>query len=145
MRMSVHEVAPEAYKAMYGLEKYLRSSGLPDTVIDLVYLRVSQINGCAYCVDLHSVDLKKHGLEDRKIFGVAAWWEAPFYSPAERAALRLAEEATKIAITQDVSDEAWAEAAAHFEQPQLAALVMAIATMNAWNRIGVTTRMSPKP
>lgn len=143
MRIDVAALAPEAYKAMLGLERYLHSSGLPSQVIELVKLRASQINGCAYCVHMHSSDMKKAGEPDERIWGVAAWRETPSYSAAERAALALTEEATRLADSTGVSDEVWGEAAKHFDDTQLAALVVAISTINAWNRIAVTTHKEP--
>ncbi|MBP2479260.1 AhpD family alkylhydroperoxidase [Crossiella equi] len=140
--MNIQELAPEAYKAMYGLEKFLHSSTLPKTILELVKLRVSQVNGCAFCVDMHAHDLKKDGETDERLFSVVTWREAPFFTDAERAALNLAEEATELG-KHGVSDEAWAEARKHFDEQTLAALVVAIATINAWNRYGVTLRLTP--
>ncbi|GAB1822958.1 carboxymuconolactone decarboxylase family protein [Herbidospora sp. RD11066] len=144
MRIDVAELAPEAYKAMLGLERYLHSSGLPSRVIELVKLRASQINGCAYCVHMHSADMKKSGEPDERIWGVAAWRETPSFTKEERAALALTEEATRLADGPGVSDAIWNEAAEHFDDGQLAALVVAISTINAWNRIAVTTHKEPE-
>ncbi|GAA3109484.1 carboxymuconolactone decarboxylase family protein [Pseudonocardia yunnanensis] len=141
-RMDVSRLAPEAYKAMFALEKYLAASPLPKITLDLVKLRVSQMNGCAYCVDMHSHDLKSLGEADERLFSVVTWREAPFFTPAERAALALAEEATELG-KHGVSDEVWAEASAHYDPETLAALVTAIATINAWNRFGVTLQLVP--
>ncbi|GAA2859386.1 carboxymuconolactone decarboxylase family protein [Streptosporangium fragile] len=143
-RINVAQLAPEAYRAMLGLEKFLAGSKLPHITKELVKLRVSQINGCAFCVDLHSHDLKEAGESDERLFAVTVWREAPFFTDAERAALALAEEATRLADRGEaVPDHVWEEAAAHYEPETLAALVVAISTINAWNRIGVTTRMVP--
>ena len=139
-RMKIAEVAPEAYKHMYGLERYLASSSLPATIRELVKLRVSQLNGCAFCVDMHSHDLKDAGETDERLFAVVAWREAPYFTEQERAALALAEEATRLG-PEGVSDEVWQQATKHFDEPTLAALVVAIATINAWNRYGVTLRL----
>ena len=141
-RMDISKIAPEAYRAMLGLEKYLAASPLPKMTLDLVKLRVSQLNGCAYCVDMHSHDLKALGEPDERLFAVVTWREAPFFTPAERAALALAEEATRLG-QHGVSDEVWAEAAAQYDEHTLAALVTAIATINAWNRFGVTLQLVP--
>ncbi|MEO3782435.1 carboxymuconolactone decarboxylase family protein [Actinocorallia sp. B10E7] len=143
MRIDLRNTAPDLYRGLASIEKYIRSSGLPDSTIDLLYLRISQLNGCAYCVDLHSADLKKNGEDDRRIWGVAAWRESPFYTPAERAALALAEEGTLLPGREGVSDAVWEEAAEHYPQERLAALVAVITAMNAWNRIGVINRLSP--
>jgi AhpD family alkylhydroperoxidase len=107
----------------------------------LVKLRASQINGCGYCVDMHSHEAKKAGESDERLFTVAAWREAPYFTAAERAALALAEEATRLSDRGDaVPDDVWGEAAQHYDEPVLAALVVALATINAWNRICVVTR-----
>ena len=145
MRIDLRSTAPDIYRAFGSLEKYIRSSGLPAATVDLLYLRISQLNGCAYCVDLHSADLKKLGEDDRRIWGVAAWRESPLYTPAERAALALAEEGTLLPGRDGVSDPVWAEAAAHYPPELLAALVATIAQMNAMNRLGVINRLSPQP
>ncbi|GAA3430074.1 carboxymuconolactone decarboxylase family protein [Streptosporangium sandarakinum] len=140
-RMNVAELAPEGYEAMRGLEKYLHRSGLSKTTLELVKLRASQINGCGFCVDMHSHEAKKAGESDERLFSVVAWREAPYYTDAERAALALTEEATRLSDRPEaVPDHVWEEAARHFEPPLLASLVVAIATINAWNRICVTTR-----
>ncbi|GAT67946.1 carboxymuconolactone decarboxylase family protein [Planomonospora sp. ID91781] len=140
-RMNVGELAPEAYKAMLGLEGFLRTSTLPHATLELVKLRASQINGCGFCVDMHAHEAKKAGESDERLFSVAAWREAPYFTDAERAALALAEEATRLADRGEaVPDAVWEEAARHHDEKTLAALVVAIATINAWNRICVTTR-----
>jgi AhpD family alkylhydroperoxidase len=142
-RINVAELAPEAYQAMFALEKYLAKSGLPHTTKELVKLRVSQINGCGYCVDMHSHDAKKAGESDQRLFAV--WRETPFFTDAERAALALAEEVTRLSDRgETVPDDVWDQAAAHYEPEVLAALVVAISTINAWNRIAVTSRMVPE-
>ncbi|GAA4290554.1 carboxymuconolactone decarboxylase family protein [Actinokineospora soli] len=141
MRVNVAEVAPDAYKAMLGLEKYLAGSSLPKTTFELVKLRASQINGCAYCVDMHAHDAKAAGETDERLFAVAAWREAPYFTDAERAALAFAESATRLADHgHGVPDEVWDEAAAHYDEQTLAALIVAVSTINAWNRIAVATR-----
>ncbi len=104
-------------------------------------LRASQINGCSVCVDMHSRELKAAGEHDVRIFTIAAWRETPDFTDAERAVLALTEAATRVADHPDpVSDEVWSEAAKHFDGPQLGALVLAIASINTWNRINATTR-----
>jgi AhpD family alkylhydroperoxidase len=141
-RLSVPDVQPEAYKAMFGLERYLAQSPLPQRIRELVNLRASQMNGCALCVDMHSHDLKAHGETDERLFSLVTWREAPWFTPAERAALALTEEATRL-DPGGVSDEVWSTASEHFDDATLAALVTAIATINAWNRFGVTLRTVP--
>ena len=141
-RMNIETAAAEGYKAMYALESYMRHSGLPHRTYELVKLRVSQINGCGFCVDMHSHEAKKAGETDERLFAVAAWREAPYFTDEERAALALAEAATRLADNPDgVPDEIWDAAADHYDEPTLAALVMGIAAINAWNRISVTTRL----
>ncbi|GAA0364924.1 carboxymuconolactone decarboxylase family protein [Microbispora corallina] len=143
-RIQVSELAPEAYRAMSGLERFLHGSDLPHATLELVKLRASQINGCAFCVHMHSRDAKKAGETDERLWSVAAWREAPFYTEAERAALALTEAATRLSDRPDpVPDEIWDEAAKHYDDATLAALVVAIATINAWNRIAVTTHTGP--
>jgi AhpD family alkylhydroperoxidase len=142
MRLRVAEVQPAAYQAMLGLEKYLASCPVPKRTLDLIKLRASQINGCAFCTDMHAFDLKDDGETDERIFAVAAWHDAPWFTPAERAAFALTEEATRMA-PGGVSDEVWAEAEEHYEPTELSALVAAIAAINAWNVINVTVRTTP--
>jgi AhpD family alkylhydroperoxidase len=143
-RIEISKLAPEAYRSMAGLERFLRGSGLPDSTLELVRLRASQINGCAFCVHMHSRDAKNAGESDERLWSVAAWRDAPYYTEAERAALALTEAATRLGDRPDpVPDDVWAAAAEHYGEEDLAALVVAIATINAWNRISVTTRMAP--
>ncbi|GAA3218848.1 carboxymuconolactone decarboxylase family protein [Actinocorallia longicatena] len=145
-RIDIAELAPKAYQAMFGLEKYLHGSGLEQRHIELIKLRASQINGCAFCVDMHSGDMKKQGEPDRRIWAVAAWRETSFFTPEERAVLALTEEGTRLADAHEgVSDEVWAEAEKYFSPEQMAALCMAVATINAWNRLGVMPRKAPPP
>ncbi len=106
-----------------------------------MHLRASQINGCSVCVDMHARELKKAGETDERLFAVAAWRDAPYFTDAERAALALTEAVTRLSDRADpVPDEIWDEAARHYDEPALAALVLAIATINVWNRLNVTTR-----
>jgi AhpD family alkylhydroperoxidase len=132
---------PGAMAALQRLGAVVRHAGLPETTLYLIELRASQINGCAVCADMHSRELKAAGESDERIFTLAAWRETPYFSDAERAALALTEAATRLADRPDpVSDEIWEEAARHYDEAQLAALVLAIAGINAWNRINATTR-----
>ena len=138
-RLRITELAREGYRGMLAVERFLHASALPSTVLDLVKLRASQINGCGFCVDMHAREAKEAGETDERLWSVAAWREAPWFTDAERAALALAEAATRIADRGDpVPDHVWDEAATHFDEEQLAALVMAIAQINAWNTINVT-------
>ena len=144
-RMDLATLAPAAYKAMIALDSRVHAGPLPAELTELVKLRASQINGCAYCVDGHSADAAKAGASPARIAAVAAWEEGPFFTPAERAALALTESMTRLSEgSPRVPDQVWDRAARHFDQETLAQLVMLIATINAWNRIGVGTRMVPE-
>ncbi|MBV2362933.1 carboxymuconolactone decarboxylase family protein [Streptomonospora nanhaiensis] len=143
-RMNVIKLAPDAYKAVSGLEAWLRASTLPTGTLELVKIRVSQINGCAFCVDMHTHDARKEGESEERLLALPVWWESPLFTDAERAALALAEEATRLSDRRDaVSDPVWEEAARHYDEETLAALVLAVAAINFWNRVAVTTRMVP--
>jgi len=132
---------PGAMAALQRLGAAVRHAGLPATTLYLIELRASQINGCAVCADMHSRELKAAGESDERIFTLAAWRETPYFTDAERAALALTEAATRLADRSDpVPDEIWDEAARHYDEGQLGALVVAIAGINAWNRINATTR-----
>jgi AhpD family alkylhydroperoxidase len=138
---NVYKLAAGGYQAMAALENYLQDSSVPQQILELVRVRASQINGCGICVDMHSRDAQKAGESDERLWAVAAWREAPYFTDQERAALALTEAATRIADNpQGVPEEVWDQAACHFTDEALAALVMAIASINAWNRINVTTR-----
>lgn len=141
-RIVIQQVQPKAYEAMFGLEKYLSQSQLKPSLKELIKIRVSQINGCAYCIDLHSKDARKHGETEQRIYGLSAWRETPFYDDTERAVLALAEEITHISV-HGVSDETYKNALAQLGEEGLAQAIMAIITINAWNRIGVSTHMMP--
>ncbi|MBB5785231.1 carboxymuconolactone decarboxylase family protein [Nonomuraea jabiensis] len=142
-RINVAQQVPQAYHHLVAVEALLHESELPTTTLQLIKLRASQINGCGYCVDMHSRDLKKAGESDERLWSVAAWREATVYTPAERAALALAEEATRLADGTGVPDAVWEEAARHYSEKQLGLLVVGLAMINAWNRIGVTARLTP--
>lgn len=132
---------PGAMEAIMALVKSVEKCGLPRATIELVNMRASLINGCSVCVDMHSRALKKMGEKDERIFAAGAWREAPYYTDAERAALALAEAATRIPDRGDpVPDEIWNEAARHYDETALSALVVAIGTINLWNRLNTATR-----
>src|ERR1700752_2026375 len=134
-------VVPEAMQAMLALGKSAQTGGVPPVTHMLVHLRASQINGCSFCCNMHAQELKEAGEKDERIFNVAAWREAPYFTDAERAALALTEAATRLSDRPDpVPDEIWDEAARHFDEPALAALVLDIAMVNLWNRLNVATR-----
>jgi AhpD family alkylhydroperoxidase len=134
-------VMPDALKALHALDKATATDGLPDVTRKLVHLRASQINGCSVCVDMHARELKQAGQDDRRIFAVAAWRDTPYFDDAERAALALTEELTRIADKAEaVSDAVWADAAAHYDEIALAALILQIAQINVWNRLNAAVK-----
>jgi AhpD family alkylhydroperoxidase len=132
---------PGAMKALQALSKAASRSSLPKVTIGLVHLRASQINGCSVCVEIHARELKEWGESDERIFTVAAWRESPYFDEAERAALALTESATRLADRPDpVPDHVFDEAAKHFDEDSLGALIVQIAAINAWNRLNAVTR-----
>lgn len=134
-------VVPDAMQALVALGTSVKKGGVPSRTLYLVYLRASQINGCSFCVQMHSRDAKEAGETDERVFAVAAWREAPYFTDAERAALALAEAVTRLNDRADpVPDEIWDEAARHYEEPDLAVLILSIATVNLWNRLNASTR-----
>ena len=140
-RIDMAAVAPQAYQAVLGLEKYVRTN-LDHTVLELVKLRASMLNGCAFCVDMHSREAQAAGESSRRLFAVAAWREAPFFTERERTALALTDAVTRLG-EHGVPDEVWDAAAKVWSEKELADLVVAIATINVWNRISVTSRTEP--
>ena len=127
--------------ALLNISKATESSGVPRATLELVHVRVGQINGCSVCVDMHCRVLKKLGESDARVFSVGTWRETPYYTDAERAALALAEAATRLSDRGDaVPDALWEQASRHFSEPALSALLMAIALANLWNRLNVGTR-----
>jgi AhpD family alkylhydroperoxidase len=138
-RIDLRKAAPEVYRAMLNLEAAVRGGGLEENLLNLVRLRASQINGCAYCIDMHSKDLRAEGESEQRIFLLSAWREAPFYSERERAALAWTEAVTL--ITHDhVSDAVYEEVRRQFSDAELAKLTLAVAAINAWNRFGIAFR-----
>jgi AhpD family alkylhydroperoxidase len=141
-RFDYAKVAPGAYQAMYALERYLRESGLEKSLLHLVKLRASQINGCAYCLDMHWKDLKAIGEQDVRLYELDAWQETPFYSDRERAALEWTEAVTRVANTH-VPDEIYERVRTQFSEKELADLTLAVAAINAWNRLSISARVTP--
>ncbi|HEX7664801.1 MAG TPA: carboxymuconolactone decarboxylase family protein [Polyangiaceae bacterium] len=132
---------PDAMKALQALHASTAQAGIPATTFELMSLRASQINGCGVCCDMHPKILKKLGETDARILGVAAWREMPYYTDAERAALALTEAVTRIADREDpVPDAVWQRAAEHYDETKMAALLLAIAGINVWNRLNAATR-----
>src|SRR3954467_1063441 len=131
---------PDAVKAINLLYKAAHSAGVPESTLELVHLRASQINGCSACVDSGARSAKKNAETDERLFAVAAWRETPYFTEAERAALALAEAATRLADRSDaVPDDVWADAAEHFTENELAGIVLWVATTNFFNRINAPT------
>ena len=141
-RIAIKELQPKAYEAMFGLEKYLSKTGIEPSLKDLIKIRVSQINGCAYCINMHTKDARKLGETEQRIYALSAWRETPFFNDTERAVLALAEEITHISV-KGVSDETYNNALQLLGEERLAQTIMEIIVINAWNRIGVSTHMRP--
>ena len=138
-RFNLSEADPKAYQAMLGLEKYIAASGLDKQLYELIKTRASQINGCAYCINMHTRDALKMGETAQRLFLLDAWWETELYSQKERAVLALTEAMTQIALGP-VSDEIYEAAREHLDEKEFAAVMMAIVTINAWNRIAITSQ-----
>jgi AhpD family alkylhydroperoxidase len=142
-RIDAATIAPEGYRKVINLDGYV-GQNVEEPLGDLIKLRASQINGCTFCVDMHSVDLKAAGVPERKIFAVITWRESEFFTPRERVAFELTEAVTLI-HQGGVSDRLWADAVAEFGEKGVADLILAIATINVWNRVAIPTRMAPPP
>ena len=141
-RIDKTKVSPEAYKAMLGLESYLHQCGLEKSLLHLLKLRVSQINGCAYCLDMHWKDLKAIGESDQRLYSLDAWSETPFYSERERAALAWAEAVTKIREGH-VPDEVFERVRTQFSEAEIGDLTLAVVAINGWNRLNIALRTVP--
>jgi len=140
-RFNYVKAAPGAYKAMLGLEQYLHECGLEESLILLIKLRASQINGCAYCLDMHWKDLRAIGETEQRLYSLDAWRECPYYTDRERAALSWTDAVTLV-TNGHVSDEVYAEVRPHFSDKELSDLTLAVAT-NAWNRLAISARTVP--
>lgn len=141
-RINYYTASPDAMKAMMALEKAVSQLGLEKPLLELVKLRTSQINGCAFCVDMHSADARKAGESERRLMGVSVWRETPFFTPRERAALAWTEALTLLSQTH-APDEDYAAIAKEFTPAEQVNLTLAISTINAWNRFGVGFRVMP--
>lgn len=141
-RIKYTEVAPDGYKAMAGLEQYVRHSGLESTLLELVKTRASQINGCAFCLDMHTKDARAAGETEQRLHTLLAWEETPFFSDRERAALAWTEAVTRVADTH-VPDEVYELARKHFSEKDLVNLTLAIVAINGWNRLAISFRKVP--
>lgn len=134
-------IVPDAMQALQALGTAVGKGGVPRRTLELISLRASQINGCGVCVDMHPRIARQAGETDERLLAVAAWRDTPYFDDAERAALALTEAVTRLSDREDpVPDEIWTQAARHYEEPALAALVLAIASINVWNRLNVATR-----
>jgi len=134
-------IVPGAMDALLAFSKLGKDGTVPATTIDLIHLRVSQINGCSVCVDMHWKGARAAGETDERLFAVAAWRDTPYFTDAERAALELAEAVTRLSDRADpVPDANWDEAARHYSKQELGTLLLSIATINVWNRLNVATR-----
>jgi AhpD family alkylhydroperoxidase len=141
-RIDFYTASPDAMKAMMALETSVGKLGLDARLLDLVKLRASQINGCAFCVDMHAAEARKAGETERRLAGVAVWRETPFFTPAERAALGWTEAMTLVASSH-APDADYADLEAHFDARAMVNLTLAIATINAWNRLAIGFRKMP--
>jgi AhpD family alkylhydroperoxidase len=141
-RIKIHEVEPEAYKAMFGLESYVQKAGLDKKLHELIKIRASQINGCAFCLDMHTKDARKFGETEQRIYVLPAWRETTFFTAEEQAVLALTEEITN--IKGHVSDTTYNNAIAVLGPQKTAQVIVAAVTINAWNRVAITTLMMPE-
>lgn len=138
-RLDYYKVAPQAAKIMMDFERYIKSTNLESTLLELVKTRASQINGCAFCLDMHTKDARANGETEQRLYALNAWRETDFYTEKERAALALTEAVTQIS-TNHISDELYREVRKHFAEKDFVDLVYAINTINSWNRLAITTR-----
>lgn len=141
-RLEYSKVVPEAFRAMIGLETAVHSTGLEESLLDLIKLRASQINGCAFCIDMHSKEARARGESEQRLYALDAWRETPFYSDRERAALAWTEAVTLVSKSH-VPDEVFEEARAQFSERELVGLTLAVAAINGWNRLAISFRNVP--
>jgi AhpD family alkylhydroperoxidase len=141
-RVSLSKKAPEIYQAMLALDDAVGRSGIERSLAELVRIRASQVNGCAYCLDMHTLDARSVGETEQRIYALSAWRETPFFSARERAALALVEAVTLV-HDGHVPDDVYQEAAAVFDEDELARLLWLMIVINAWNRIGIACRLEP--
>ena len=140
-RIKIDKVEPAGYQAVLGMEKFIESTSLTKTHKDLIKIRASQINGCAFCIDMHTKEARKAGETEQRIYALNAWRDTQFFSEEERAILALTEEVTL--IQNHVKDETYSAAAALLDEKYLSDVILAIITINVWNRIGITTNLIP--
>ena len=142
-RIDLLALAPEAYEAMRAIEAYIRKSGFDRRLYELIKIRASQINGCIFCLNMHTREARALGETEQRIYGLSAWQEAPYYTEKERAALALTEAITLVAESR-VPDEVFENARQHFDEKELAALIIGITNINGWNRWMVASRRPPE-
>lgn len=141
-RIDYSKASPAAFRAMFGLERYIRGCGLEASLLELVKMRASQINGCAFCLDMHSKDARAAGETEQRLYLLSAWREAPFYTDRERAALAWTEALTLVADGH-VPDEIYHEVRGHFSEKELVDLSLAVVAINGWNRLAIGFRSEP--
>ena len=141
-RIEYQKAAPEAFNGLIELDQYVQASNIGDKLYELVKMRASQINGCAYCLDMHSKDARAAGETEQRLYGLNAWRETPYYSGRERAALAWTEELTEISLNE-VSDELYESVRDHFDEEEVIALTMLIVAINGWNRLAISFRTEP--
>jgi len=141
-RMDLSTIEPDAYKAMFALEKYIASTGLTKMHYELIKIRSSQINGCAYCLNMHNKDARKYGETEQRLYTLSAWRDTPFFTKEEQAILALTEEVTQ--ITNHVSDDTYNTAVEVLGEKYTSHVIMACIVINGWNRIAITTGLMPE-
>lgn len=142
-RVLIAKEIPAAYQSMSGLEKYLGTASISKQLKELIKIRASQINGCAYCIDMHTKEARSLGETEQRIYALSAWRDTPFFTKEERAVLALTESVTVI-TKEHVPDAIYEEVAHYFDKVQIGEIIMAIVTINAWNRIAISTNMMPE-
>jgi AhpD family alkylhydroperoxidase len=136
------KLAPDLYRTLYQIQQQVDKSGLDQKLLDLIKIRASQINGCAFCIDMHTIDARAHGETEQRIYALNAWREGPFFNEKERAVLEFTESVTRVSETH-VPDEAFAEMKQHFSEVEIVNLTWAIVAINSWNRLAITFRAEP--
>lgn len=138
--MNIDQVEPRIYKAMDTADRQIAAFGLEPRLIEMIKLRASQLNGCGYCVNTHAKDARKAGEPEQRVFAVSVWWETPFFTEAEQAALKLTEEITRIG-EKGLSEETYQKALKHYGNTGIAQLIFTVVTINSWNRIAISMHM----
>lgn len=139
-RIRINELEPESYQAMFRLEKYLNATSLDKRFKELIKIRASQINGCAYCIELHTMDALENGESNKRIFALSAWWESPLFNDKEKTVLKMTEEITRIS-DKGMTETTYQRAKENFSDNEIAQIIMQISVINTWNRIAVATHM----